>query len=167
MGILYTRVKADCFCAFCSSQRTIYAKKHVDLVNWFWTVLFAASVGVASGHWWDPRSILVVSVGMVVSEAFIYIRWRSSVVCRACGFDPVLYRKSPEKASEKVRAFYEERALDPAFLLSRSPLLDVYRRQVKTSQHNEMVRSRVPTQPSKVALSIPPGTRPSPALPKI
>lgn len=57
----------------------------------------------------------------MLAEAFIKIRWRIHMVCRNCGFDPVIYVKDPNKAAHLVKEFLDRRAQDPAFLL-RDPL---------------------------------------------
>ena len=44
----------------------------------------------------------------MISEIFIQLRWRLTVACPRCGFDPVLYVKDPEKAARRVRQFYDE-----------------------------------------------------------
>ncbi len=55
----------------------------------------------------------------MIAEAFIKIRWRVHMVCRSCGFDPVVYVKNPKKAAEMVTEYMDRRALDPIALLRR------------------------------------------------
>lgn len=68
---------------------------------------------------YDPRAIIVFVVCLAISEVFVKIRWRLSVVCRQCGFDPVLYLKDPEAAALKVKDQLVVRQQDPKYLLSR------------------------------------------------
>lgn len=65
---------------------------------------------------------------MIGSDIFIYLRWRMTIVCRMCGFDPVLYKQSPEKAKERVKQFFKEQVENPEFWLTKSPLLHVQKR---------------------------------------
>ncbi len=80
-----------------------------------------ASVVVMFILWqgFDPRVTVVFVVCVALSEVFVKIRWRMSVVCRACGFDPVLYIKNPTAVLEKVKLQLIRRKEDPKYLLSR------------------------------------------------
>jgi len=68
---------------------------------------------------YDPRAFVIFVICLAVSETFVQIRWRLSVVCRTCGFDPILYVKNPEEASKKVRAQLDRRKQDPQYLLTK------------------------------------------------
>lgn len=41
------------------------------------------------------------------------------MVCRSCGFDPVIYVKNPQKAAQLVREFLDRRSQEPTALLRR------------------------------------------------
>ncbi len=41
------------------------------------------------------------------------------MVCRSCGFDPVIYVKNPNRAAELVRDYMDRRSQDPTALLRR------------------------------------------------
>ncbi len=73
------------------------------------------------GFWsaFDPRVLVIFAVSLAITEIFIQIRWRLSVPCKQCGFDPVQYVKDPEKAVEKVTTHLQQRRLDPNYLLAR------------------------------------------------
>lgn len=120
---LISRLRGRCFCAFCKSERKIYLKKHIDLTNVGGALLM--SLAVSQAYWGtpDPRALVLFCVTLVILEVFVYMRWRSAIICNLCGFDPMTYKRSPEKAAEKVRAFYNEREEDPQFQLTRSPLV--------------------------------------------
>src|ERR1044072_2518942 len=98
---LISRVSDNCYCAFCKSKRRIYVKKHIDLVNIILTMILAASLSAGFWSGVDPRAIGILSAGLGIAEIFIYLRWRFFIVCSMCGFDPVIYRRSPEKARAK------------------------------------------------------------------
>lgn len=80
-----------------------------------------ASVVVMFALWqeFDPRVTVVFVVCLAFAEVFVKIRWRLSVVCRVCGFDPVLYLKDPNTAAEKVKAQLDMRKQDPKYLLAK------------------------------------------------
>ena len=80
-----------------------------------------ASVVVMFAIWqeYDPRVMVVFVVCLAISEVFVQIRWRLSVVCRTCGFDPILYVKDPEAAAGKVKVQLDRRKEDPKYLLAK------------------------------------------------
>ena len=127
---LISRLRGRCFCAFCKAERKVYLKKHVDLTNVVGAVLLSTLVGQAYWGSPDPRALVLFCVTILLSEVFVYLRWRQSVVCSLCGFDPVVYKRSPERAAKLVRSFYEERQGNPDFYLTRSPLLERKRREL-------------------------------------
>lgn len=54
-------------------------------------------------HDFDPRFMIIFVAFLAISEVFVQFRWRVTIVCKQCGFDPVLYLKDSVKAAEKVR----------------------------------------------------------------
>ena len=52
---------------------------------------------------------------------FVRVRWRNSVKCPHCGFDPIVYKSNPEKAAQITKAFLEKRKRDPTYLLKPQP----------------------------------------------
>jgi hypothetical protein len=67
----------------------------------------------------DPRVLVIFAMALGITETFIQIRWRLSISCKQCGFDPVLYLKDADKAAEKVNEHLKQRRLDPQYLLAR------------------------------------------------
>lgn len=111
--------REECYCAFCKTPRTVYLKKNINLFNIFAS---AAGAGILMYTIWqefDPRVCLLFVAFLAVSEIFVQIRWRLTIVCRQCGFDPVLYVKEPQLAAAKVKAQLARRKEDPRFILSR------------------------------------------------
>jgi hypothetical protein len=113
------KAKNNCYCAFCKSPRRIYRKKNISIKNILGSALAAVVVMFAIWQQYDPRVMIVFVVCAAISEVFVKIRWRLSVVCRQCGFDPVLYLKQPETAAQKVKTQLDLRKQDPKYLLSR------------------------------------------------
>ncbi|WP_413570198.1 hypothetical protein ACLWBD_06800 [Bdellovibrio sp. HCB117] len=109
----------NCYCAFCKSPRRIYRKKSISLMNVLGSALASVVVMFAIWQQFDPRVMIVFVVCLAFSEVFVKIRWRLSVVCRACGFDPVLYTKDPQAAADKVRFQLDVRKQDPKYLLAK------------------------------------------------
>jgi hypothetical protein len=137
----WTKPKSECFCAFCKSKRHVYKKKHASMTNFVAVLGFSFCLSTGLWTWWDPRSIVIFAVGLVFAETFIYLRWRFSVVCNLCGFDPVLYRRSRDEARDRVRQFYEKRIQDPDFMFSKSPLVELYRKRLEVKRRNDTVRT--------------------------
>ena len=117
MAIL--KQKHNCYCAFCRTPRRIYKKRSIGFLNIFYAVI--SSLIVMYVYWgaFDPRVLMIVAVFLAITEIFIQIRWRLSVSCKQCGFDPVLYVKEPEKAAQKVSAHLQKRREDPKYLLAK------------------------------------------------
>lgn len=115
----FFRQRHNCFCAFCKSRRRIYRKKSISFINFIASVLAAAVVMFAIWQQYDPRVMIVFVVCLAISEVFVKIRWRLSVVCSQCGFDPVLYVKQPELALQKVKTQLDLRKQDPKYLLAK------------------------------------------------
>ncbi|MBX3040787.1 MAG: hypothetical protein KF789_08795, partial [Bdellovibrionaceae bacterium] len=67
----------------------------------------------------DARVFIIFVCFLAISEYFVQIRWRLSVVCRACGFDPVLYVKDPKRAAQLVKQRLDDRKEDASLALAR------------------------------------------------
>lgn len=111
--------RQNCYCAFCKTPRRIYRKKNISFMNVIASALASVVVMFALWQEYDPRVMVVWVICLAISEIFIKIRWRLSVVCRQCGFDPVLYTKQPELAAQKVKEQLELRRQDPKYLLAK------------------------------------------------
>ncbi|MCB0347826.1 MAG: hypothetical protein KDD37_03280, partial [Bdellovibrionales bacterium] len=72
-----------------------------------------------------------------IVEVFSNIRWRVSIVCQYCGFDPVLYIKSPEMAAEKVKNFMLDRKNSANFLLSTKQYERLPRRKIQKPLYDQ------------------------------
>jgi hypothetical protein len=124
----FSRLREQCFCAFCKTKHHVYVKKHVSSTNVALAGAFALTVTYAAYGEPEPLGIMIFSLFVIASEIFVYMRWRLSVVCSMCGFDPIIYKKSPARASLKVGEFFKEQVENPEFWLSKSPLLDLQKR---------------------------------------
>lgn len=131
----------------------MYVKKHVDLTN---VVGILLVTGTATHVMWggpDPRGLVLFMSLIVIGEMFIYLRWRAAIICRMCGFDPVVYKKSPERAARGVNQFFKAQAENPQFWMSKSPLLDLHRRMKENERRREelnAVRKFVADRPQRM-----------------
>lgn len=113
--------RQDCYCAFCKTPRMIYTKRRIGIINIFAAAVAATVAMYAIWQEFDPKVLLVFVVFLALAEAFVQIRWRLNIVCKECGFDPVLYMKDQSKAAVLVKERLEKRKQDPASLF-KSPL---------------------------------------------
>lgn len=114
-------LRKSCYCAFCKIERKVYANKHLGLIDMIGLIGFGIVLTFAIFKSFDPRGLFIVGLLLVIAEAFSQMKWRTAMVCRNCGFDPVIYVRSPDQAGLKIKAFLEKRAESPEFLL-RPPI---------------------------------------------
>lgn len=106
-----------------------------------------AAVVIMFAIWqeYDPRAIVVFVICLATSEIFVQIRWRLAVVCRTCGFDPILYVKDPAAASAKVKLQLDRRKEDPKYLLTKSlnlPTISAKKAQALQTKEKGQIVSR-------------------------
>ncbi len=111
--------KHNCYCAFCKSPRRIYRKKNIGVINIIASALASYVFMMILWQTFDPRVMIVFVVCLALAEAFIKLRWRLSLACAQCGFDPVLYLKDQQKALAQVQEKIEVRRNDPKYLLAK------------------------------------------------
>jgi hypothetical protein len=94
--------------------------------------------------------LIIWAAFALISELFVSMRWRISMVCKNCGFDPILYIKEPEKAAEKVKLKLDERKLRPESILAQPltlPTISKLRKEViekaKKQQKGSMISRQV------------------------
>lgn len=110
---------------------TVYAKKHVS-------VIALAGFSIASiiftylvwGEFHFAGLIVFVLLTMT-AEVTHRMRWRSSVKCKGCGFDPVMYKNNPEQAAATVKTQLAHRKHDPLYMLKSQPKIKPIIRKVK------------------------------------
>lgn len=71
-------------------------------------------------------------------ELFTRYRWRQSLKCKTCGFDPVIYKLNPEDAAKIVKSYLEKRKEDPRFLLKPQPQIKPIIRKRHETDHQVM-----------------------------
>ncbi len=98
-------------------------------------------------HEVDPRAILFFVAFLAIAETFVQIRWRMTIACKHCGFDPVLYLKDSTLAAAKVKKHLDQRKNDPASLLARPLNLPTISKE--KAEMIEKAQSGAPTLVSK------------------
>ena len=109
--------RISCYCAFCKVERKVYKFKHLALLDIFGLIILGITITYAVYKNLDSRGLFFIGLLLLIGEAFAQAKWRTSMVCRNCGFDPVIYVRNPEQAGLKIRAFLDTRAESPAHLL--------------------------------------------------
>lgn len=134
--------RRSCYCAFCKTPRKVYKSKNLSVFDvlalLFLAVLFTRVIYDS----FDPRGLVILGLFLLVGEIFSQIKWRSSMTCQNCGFDPVLYMKDHEAAGLKIKAFLEKRADSPAHLLRPAVKLPV----VKVPVNKDLKKPSAPSQ---------------------
>lgn len=110
--------KKTCFCAFCRTPHRVYANKGIGVTHIILSTLF--TLCFMWGYWghWHLQAIPILLLSLFLSELLLHFRWRLALICRQCGFDPLIYKKNPEKAAMKVKLFLLNRKNNPHFLLA-------------------------------------------------
>jgi hypothetical protein len=122
MSVIFSTRKS-CYCAFCRSERKVYSKKNIGISDILASALGAGAVMFAIFQEFDPRVMLLFVAFLAIAEIFVQIRWRLTISCKHCGFDPVLYVKDTEKAVARVKLRLDQRQKDPASLLAEPLVL--------------------------------------------
>jgi hypothetical protein len=141
------KITEKIFCAFCRHERKIYNKKHVSWTNIIISLLATTFVDIAFIGPISAKSIVVFVSLLCLAEIFVQIRWRMSLPCPYCSFDPMLYLHSKKRALEKVKARLDIAKNDEVLKFSsKNPLRNLpimkvrpqgNSRQVKKSALNE------------------------------
>jgi hypothetical protein len=117
-------VKIDVYCSFCSLPRRVYSKNHISILE---IAVFSVISMIATYTVWQEfhwSGVAIVAVLATFTELAYRLRWRQMIKCSSCGFDPFIYKKSPDEAARLVKEFIAKRQEDPAYLLSaRRPVL--------------------------------------------
>lgn len=101
------------FCAFCRSPKVYFKRKRLGILNVFGAFVGAMALNYLFRHQIDPIVFVIFVSNLFVIELAIKIRWRMSLICHECGFDPVIYKRNPELACQMVKEKMDERKADP------------------------------------------------------
>lgn len=125
--------RQECYCAFCKTKRKVYRRKNLSFVEVVGLFLFSALVSYLIWTPFDIRGLGFLMLMLGIGELFLRLRWRQSMICQNCGFDPIVYLKDVDRAAQNVKDFLDRRKDDPSFLLKpalnlpfRKILIDPY-----------------------------------------
>ena len=111
-----------CYCAFCKTPRKVYFHKHLTYIEVVGLVLFSLILTYALYQSLELRGLYLTGGFLFAGEVFSQLKWRASMICRNCGFYPVVYVRNPEQAGLKIKAFMAKRSESPDHLL-RNPVV--------------------------------------------
>ena len=141
----------ECYCAFCKRQRSVYTKRHVTWTDVGSCLVLTLVGSAALFRTISPKAILVSVAVIMVAEVIVQLRWRLSLPCAHCGFDPLLYTRNPDHAAKQVRTVYERRRERADFLLTSKSLLETQKRIRDGSRKG--TRSKSPSGVTSIELS--------------
>jgi hypothetical protein len=133
-------VKTEVYCSFCSLPHRVYSQKHVSA---FGLASFALiSVVVSYLAWQEFRWLAcVLFLALSAWSEFVHsMRWRQSVNCKNCGFDPFVYKQNPDNAAKMVNEFMALRRDNPSYLLKPRPIIKPIIKRV--DHHGKPVRQK-------------------------
>lgn len=108
-------------CRFCKLSHRVYFKREVSFLD---TILMLFITGLLTFAIWDGpdlRSMLLFMGMAFTAQMLLRMRYRESVKCPHCGFDPIAYKKDPSLAAKRVKEFLELRKDNPEFMLKPKP----------------------------------------------
>lgn len=112
-----SRQRRQCYCAYCKNPRKIYSSKHLSLIAIFGFIFISLIVSELVWDKLEPKSLWILASLLMIGELFSQVRWRQSLICMYCGFDPILYRSNKEKAVFKMQEYIRQRSEQPESLL--------------------------------------------------
>lgn len=101
------------YCAFCRSPKVYFKRKRLGLLNTAGACVGALALNYVFSRQIEPIAFVIFVVNLFAIELALQIRWRMSLICHECGFDPVIYKRSPEAACQMVKEKIEQRKTNP------------------------------------------------------
>ncbi len=131
-------MKERFFCSFCELPQKVYKRKHIHL---FEIMALAMAGAIASYLIWQDfhwSSLFLFAALVLITELTYQVRWRHSIKCKGCGFDPITYKNNPEKAASEVKIYLEKRKEDPLYLLRPQPNIKPIIKKVKNYKWTDL-----------------------------
>ena len=126
-------------CAFCRLPRKVYGKKDLSTID---VVLALGAVGFLSSMLWSHffwKGFLLGLISLSLMQGFVRLRWRSKIACGHCGFDPIVYKREPQLAADRVSDFMKKRKESPAFLLRSKPGIPTKTKKVEVAPSSQLL----------------------------
>lgn len=127
------------YCAFCRLPRKVYSKRHVNWTNVVWSLLVSLLLMVVIWGRFEPKFLVLFAIAVSGAEVFVHLRWRLSLPCPHCGFDPILYKTDRKKAARIVKETLDRVKASGNYLLKQNnPFehLPVIRKEDARHEHN-------------------------------
>ncbi|MFN3455338.1 MAG: hypothetical protein ACK41T_10300 [Pseudobdellovibrio sp.] len=134
--------RSSCYCAFCKNTRKVYTSKHLNFAGIISLVVLSYIVSYLIWGGPDVRGLGILAILLVVTEGFTQLRWRQSMICLNCGFDPIVYLRDPQAAAQKIKDFMKYRAERPEYLLKPAVHMPV-RREASATHANKSKPSQL------------------------
>ena len=122
---LFSKSVKDFYCAFCRTPRRVSFQKHIGAFEILLSSVASIILMLLFFQKFDPRALGIFAVSLSLLEFLVQFKYRLALPCKQCGFDPLLYMKSKEKACAQVKEHLENRKNDPSVYLSSRPKLDL------------------------------------------
>src|SRR6185437_7785682 len=104
-------------------ERKVCMKKTSGWTNVLSALLAAFLIMLAVWQTFDPRVVMIFVTFLVAGEVFVRIRWRLSLPCPHCEFDPALYKTDRAETVRRVKAkLAEVRASGSHLFKMQNPL---------------------------------------------
>ncbi|MES2769550.1 MAG: hypothetical protein V4596_10445 [Bdellovibrionota bacterium] len=139
------------FCAFCKSPRTMNMQKHVQLFEISISLAGSLLLMLVFFQGFDSKVLILFGILLSIFEFFVQLKFRLGMACSQCGFDPLLYMKSKDKACALVKTHLESRKNNPAVYMSSRPALDL---PVITNRKDNLGRNKRVVVRSHVAKNL-------------
>jgi hypothetical protein len=93
-------------CPVCSTGRELPPMQVPRIKLFFFSVSLTGLAFAAAWNFLSPglASIVAAAVGamyFVFGEAYYHEKYKRELVCPVCRFDPILYRRAPERAKQR------------------------------------------------------------------
>ncbi len=111
--------RETCYCAFCRSPKKVHTTKSLRFHHVILSAVTAMIMVYFVKREIHPAGFVVFVLLMLICEFFLKIRWRMGIVCRHCGFDPVLYMKDLDKTVDQVKNHLDKRRQSSTYLMTR------------------------------------------------
>lgn len=116
---MFRKSQQTSYCAFCREPRKIFRQRHLNALGIIQCLAITMSMMWIFFQDWDFRALVIFAAVMGLAEVFVMLRWRFSIVCRSCGFDPVLYLRDRNLAAQRVKLYMEVQSKDPYFAFTK------------------------------------------------
>lgn len=90
-----------------------FKRKRLGILNILGAFTGAMAFNYIFRHQIDPIVFVIFVANLFIIELALQIRWRMSLICHECGFDPVIYKRNPELACRIVKSKIDLRKADP------------------------------------------------------